>query len=146
VEKIGIDPGMILLDLSGSGLIEDFASGSATFDRLRELGVKLCASEAAPGVTEIARLARVPLTLLRLGPTCVKSLPDSVEDLRYVQAVMGVAQALSIPVMARGIDTQAQLDTLRHAGCAYLEGRLLSAPLKVVELIARLTTTQSDPH
>src|ERR1051326_1760141 len=75
--KSGVDPGMIVLDLSGSGLIEEFASGTASFDRLRELGVKLCASEAMPGVTEIARLARVPLTLLRLGPTCVKSLPGS---------------------------------------------------------------------
>jgi EAL domain-containing protein (putative c-di-GMP-specific phosphodiesterase class I) len=63
-----------------------------------------------------------------------------------VQAVLGVAHALSIPVMARGTDTPAQLEWLRQAGCTYLQGRRLSAPLKAVELIARLATTQSDLH
>lgn len=138
LKRVSVDPARTVLDVSGSGLIEDFAAGEAFFSRLHELGVKLCASDAAPGVTDAVRLAKVPLEMLWLDAASLESPKGGSGPGPYGRAMLGMAAALSVPVAVRRVDTAERLALVRQAGCKYAQGTQLHATLRAVELIARL--------
>ena len=57
-----------------------------------------------------------------------------------VQAVLGLARGLGVPVVAEGVETEAQLGALRRAGCEEVQGWLIGRPAPI-ESFCDLTRT-----
>jgi len=56
---------------------------------------------------------------------------ESREALAIIQAVIGLARGLGLPVVAEGVETQVQLDQLVTEGCNQLQGYLLGRPAPI---------------
>jgi EAL domain-containing protein (putative c-di-GMP-specific phosphodiesterase class I) len=73
----------------------------------------------------------------------VKSNPQSAA---IVRAVIGLAHGLSLPVLAEGVETTAQLDFLAAESCDEVQGYLLGRPHPIMEysgLIGRSETAEA---
>jgi EAL domain-containing protein (putative c-di-GMP-specific phosphodiesterase class I) len=51
-----------------------------------------------------------------------------------VSALINLATGLGMVITAEGVETQAQLDWLRSAGCTEAQGYLISRPLSATNL------------
>ena len=57
-----------------------------------------------------------------------------------VQAVLGLARGLGVPVVAEGVETETQFSALREAGCQEVQGWLIGRPASI-ESFASITRT-----
>jgi EAL domain-containing protein (putative c-di-GMP-specific phosphodiesterase class I) len=76
-------------------------------------------------------LQSFPFDRIKVDRSFVQELPTSQESSAIVRAVIGLGQGLGIPVVAEGVETQAQFDMLRGAGCAEAQGYLVGRPLNI---------------
>lgn len=93
------------------------------------------------GYCSLAYLKRLPLHVLKTDRTFVSGLPDDLNDLAIVEAITLLAHKLDLQVIAEGVETAAQLETLRALGCDMVQGYYLSKPVPLdrLESAAALT-------
>jgi EAL domain-containing protein (putative c-di-GMP-specific phosphodiesterase class I) len=118
-------PAQIELELLESGIIENFDGAIETMESLRRSGVRIALDDFGTGYSSLAYLRRLPIDKLKLD----KSLIDGIGEIKpaaIVQAVVGLSRALGLKVVAEGVETHAQQQFLRVAGCHLLQGYLFS--------------------
>jgi diguanylate cyclase (GGDEF)-like protein/PAS domain S-box-containing protein len=136
--RTGLDPVNLRLEVTESVLVEESASATATLEALSEIGVRLVLDDFGTGYSSLAYLNRFPFDALKIDRSFVEGLGLEQERTAIVEAVIGMARALSLDAIAEGVENEAQLSELRRLGCDYAQGHLFSRPLapqKVTSLL-----------
>jgi diguanylate cyclase (GGDEF)-like protein/PAS domain S-box-containing protein len=139
LNRTGLDPVHLRLEITESVLVEESATTSSTLQALNELGVRLVLDDFGTGYSSLAYLNRFPFHALKIDRSFVDALGIEQEATAIVEAVIGMAQALSLEVIAEGVESEVQLAELRRLGCDYAQGHLFQAAMperEVSRLIA----------
>ena len=146
LEETGLSPHLLDLELTESALV---AQGEAVRDRLaalRALGVQISLDDFGTGYSSLSYLRRLPLDVLKVDRAFVQGLdranPHLRQDQAVVQAIIDMAHALELEVIAEGVETAAQHETLRRLGCDYMQGFLFSPPITPERLEVLLQPAQ----
>ena len=86
-------------------------------------------NELYPHELAVERSGHLPLELIKLDRSLVRTLPDDGEDVAIVQAIIDTSHALGLGVVAEGVETEAQRSLLAALGCDEAQGYLFSQPL-----------------
>lgn len=135
--ETGLSPHLLDLELTESALV---AQGEAVVEclaALRALGVRISIDDFGTGYSSLAYLRRFPLDVLKVDRSFVQRLTDdklsesgsAQQDRAVVRAIIDMAHALNLEVVAEGVETTAQRETLRHLECDYMQGFLFSPPV-----------------
>jgi len=135
--RTGLDPVNLRLEITESVLVEESATATATLEALSEIGVRLVLDDFGTGYSSLAYLNRFPFDALKIDRSFVDGLGVEQERTAIVEAVIGMARALSLDAIAEGVENEAQLSELRRLGCDYAQGHLFSRPL-APEKVTRL--------
>ncbi len=127
--RTGLDPVNLRLEVTESVLVEESASATATLEALSEIGVRLVLDDFGTGYSSLAYLNRFPFDALKIDRSFVDGLGLEQERTAIVEAVIGMARALSLDAIAEGVESEEQLSELRRLGCDYAQGHLFSRPL-----------------
>jgi diguanylate cyclase (GGDEF)-like protein/PAS domain S-box-containing protein len=136
--RTGLEPVNLRLEVTESVLVEELASATATLEALSELGVRLVLDDFGTGFSSLAYLNRFPFDALKIDRSFVEALGVEQERTAIVEAVIGMARALSLDAIAEGVENEAQLSELRRLGCDYAQGHLFSRPLTHEKVTALL--------
>ena len=134
----GIDPKLLCLEITESVLMGDVDFFAGSLHRLREIGVRLSIDDFGTGYSSLAYLRRFPVDELKIDRSFVAGLGSDTYDATLVAAAIAIADALSLRVVAEGVETAVQLAVLRDLGCQYAQGYLLARPLAVEDCAALL--------
>lgn len=115
------------LEITESAIAD--AGATSTLHELRDLGVRLAIDDFGTGWSSLARLSEFPCDLLKIDRSFIAPLEPGNHAEHLVRATIQMAHALGIPTVAEGIETEAQLDLLRHLGCDVGQGYLFAKPL-----------------
>ncbi|MFP4683474.1 MAG: putative bifunctional diguanylate cyclase/phosphodiesterase [Ectothiorhodospira sp.] len=129
LEASGLPAGALELELTETGVMQDLETAMQVMQALRDLGVKLSLDDFGTGYASLAYLTRLPVQTLKLDRSFVADLETSGEARKVAEAVLGLAESLSLEVVAEGIETDAQADWLRERACGTGQGFLFSRPL-----------------
>jgi diguanylate cyclase (GGDEF)-like protein/PAS domain S-box-containing protein len=129
----GLQPRSLSLEITESVLLEESDTLADTLRALRGLGVRLVLDDFGTGYSSLGYLKRLQLDALKIDRSFVDGLGSSQEDTAIVHAVVGMARALSLGVVAEGVETEAQLAELRRLRCDSAQGYLFSRPLPADE-------------
>ena len=128
--RTGLEPMNLRLEVTESALLADEPAGAtATLEALSELGVGLVLDDFGTGYSSLAYLNRFPFDALKIDRSFVDGLGIEQERTAIVEAVIGMARALSLDAIAEGVENEEQLSELRRLGCDYGQGHLFSRPL-----------------
>ena len=136
--RTGLDPVNLRLEVTESVLVEESASAMATLEALSELGVRLVLDDFGTGYSSLAYLNRFPFDALKIDRSFVDGLGLEQERTAIVEAVIGMARALSLDAIAEGVENEEQLSELRRLGCDFAQGHLFSRPLAPDKVTALL--------
>jgi EAL domain-containing protein (putative c-di-GMP-specific phosphodiesterase class I) len=138
LSRTGLDPRHLRLEITESVLVEESASAKATLEALSELGVRLVLDDFGTGYSSLAYLNRFPLDAIKIDRSFVDGLGVEQERTVIVEAIIGMAKALSLDVIAEGVQNDAQVSELRRLGCDYAQGHLFCRALPAAEISALL--------
>ena len=129
LERTGLPPEGLRLELTESLLMRDVAVTGTLLQRLREhLGTRVAIDDFGTGYSSLSYLKQLPIDALKVDRSFVKDVPDDPNDMEITAAVIVMARALNKDVVAEGVETRAQLDFLRAQGCGFAQGYLLGRP------------------
>jgi diguanylate cyclase (GGDEF)-like protein len=132
LSETGLDPSTLELEITESVVMDQSEVGIRTLSRLRDMGVRLVLDDFGTGYSSLAYLKHLPLDTIKIDRTFVTGI-DSEADRSIVDAVIGLAHGLRISVVAEGIETEAQFETLRAMGCDIGQGYLFARPMLAFE-------------
>ena len=131
LERTGIAPDRLVLEVTETLLVKDAERGAATLQQLRDLGVQLALDDFGTGYSSLSYLRNLPLDTLKVAREFVEGLAFSEHDAAFVRLIVGLAKTVGLKVVAEGIETRAQLDMLREIGCDLGQGYYFAAPMDV---------------
>jgi diguanylate cyclase (GGDEF)-like protein len=133
-----LDPGLLTLELTETGLITDAPQVRENLMNLHEQGVQLSIDDFGTGHASIAYLNDFPIDEIKIDRSYVDRL-DSPEGSAIVLSCIELAHALSVSVVAEGVETSDQLTRLAELGCDIVQGYHYSRPLSPDALSTWLT-------
>jgi diguanylate cyclase (GGDEF)-like protein/PAS domain S-box-containing protein len=138
LERYGIEPSRLVLEMTESTLVDDAERASDVFRALRDLGVSVAIDDFGTGYSSLLYLKRFPADVLKIDRSFVDGLGADAGDSAIVAAVIRLAHRLDLTVIAEGVETAEQVAHLKRLGCEQAQGYLWSRPMAADDLAAML--------
>jgi EAL domain-containing protein (putative c-di-GMP-specific phosphodiesterase class I) len=140
LEKTGIAPSSLTLEITESVLMDDTEKVLATLQALKALGVQLAIDDFGTGYSSLSYLHQFPFDILKIDKAFIGRHGDGSDESPLVRAIVELARTLGLRTVAEGIETPEQLDKLRDLRCDLGQGYLFAAPLAKAEAESFLAT------
>ncbi|MCK1358546.1 EAL domain-containing protein [Bradyrhizobium sp. 199] len=128
LQESGLAASRLELEITEGVLIEDIARAKKAMQSLKALGVLIALDDFGTGYSSLSYLEAFPLDRIKLDRSFVASLGGSERALAIVRAIIALAHGLGVPILAEGIETEAQRLLLLHEGCDEVQGYLIGRP------------------
>ena len=138
---------LIQLELTESTVMSDPAGTIGILRRLRATGVGLAIDDFGTGHSSLAYLTALPATELKIDKSFVAAMLTDPASRTVVRSIIDLGRNLGLEVLAEGIETPDQYDTLREMGCHLGQGYLFSRALPIGEFdewLLRQQTARND--
>lgn len=129
LERGRVDPSLLAVELVGSDVMGEAGVVGRALQRLAEAGITAVLDDFGTGSAPPASLKDIPVRGLKIGSVFVNGLPESEADLRVTEAMITLGRSLELPVVAKCVETHAQLATVRGLGCERAQGFLFGRPV-----------------
>lgn len=136
IRRTGADPGRIEVEIIEEMLVRDAESCVATLWGLREIGITVVLDNFGSGEGSINRLRRFPISVVKIDPQFTIDLSGRRSP--AISAIVGMAHGFEQTVVADGVESEEQLDSLRLSGCDEAQGLLFCSPLSAAQITPRL--------
>ncbi len=139
LRETGAPTHQLELELTESVVMSNAEQTTTALTRIRALGVTLAIDDFGTGYSSLSYLKRLPIDTLKIDKTFVRDIIEDPDDAAITKTVIMMAHAMSLKVVAEGVETQAQLDYLQAQNCDMVQGFLVSHPLPAEECIDFIT-------
>ncbi len=129
LNKWGIRPAMIEIELTESVLMDITRQHDARLQRLRQLGVRIAVDDFGTGYSSLSYLANYPISRVKIAQELVSGVEADSRSATVVRAAIRLAHELGIDIIAEGIETEGQQEFLLAAGCEHGQGFYFSRPV-----------------
>lgn len=134
VGEAGIDPELLVLEITESATVQDTEAVAAKLTALKRLGVQLAVDDFGTGYSALGYLRRLPVDVLKIDRSFVTGLAHSNEDAAIVETVITLAEAFRLDTVAEGVERVDQLEILARLGCVHAQGFHWKRPAPAEEL------------
>ncbi len=131
----GVPAAALEIEIPEDVAARDLDALEPVLEALRALGVRLALDDFGGGLSSVAHLVRLPVDVVKLDRSVVAGLPGGVRERAVLRAVAGIARSMHIPLLAEGVEDEAQAFALRREGCGFMQGYLYGRPVPAGELV-----------
>lgn len=129
IHLTNVPPSQIEFEITESMMMMNIEETIDALHQIKALGVKLSIDDFGTGYSSLSYLKRFPLNKLKIDKSFVDGLPQDLDDLAIVQAIIGIGHSLNLTVIAEGVETAQQLELLTQYNCNEIQGYYFSKPL-----------------
>lgn len=115
-----------------------------TLMQLNTAGVRIALDDFGTGFASLTHLKKFPVHKIKIDRSFVAGLPGDQDSASIVKAIINLAYSLGHNVVAEGVETPEQAQTLRELGCPFAQGYLFGHPMSAQD-IARRAFEKSMP-
>ncbi len=128
--EAGLPACRLELELTESMVMVDPAEATRQMQMLASSGIRLAIDDFGTGYSSLGHLNRLPISTLKIDRIFVQDLADGTTSHPIVQAIVALGKALSMEIIAEGVETEAQRLCLSSIGCNNFQGFLFARPLE----------------
>lgn len=126
--ETGLAPTRLEVEITEGVLIGDFSRALNLLRRLKALGIRIAMDDFGTGYSSLSYLQSFPFDKIKIDRSFILNLGATPQSTEIVRAVLGLAHALHIPVVAEGVETEAQRAFLEAEACDEMQGYLIGRP------------------
>jgi diguanylate cyclase len=138
-----LDARFLEVELTESAVMSDPEQSIAILEHLSAMGVLVSVDDFGTGYSSMSYLRRFPIDKLKIDRVFIDEIVSRPEDASIVRAIVSLAHSLRLKVVAEGVETPAQLDFLKLAGCDEYQGYHFSRPLPAADFEALIRESHS---
>jgi diguanylate cyclase (GGDEF)-like protein/PAS domain S-box-containing protein len=139
IKKYDISPDSICFELTESVLAPENNRCITLLNDLQSAGCKIALDDFGTGYSSLNYLRRFPINTLKIDKSFISDMTKVQGDVVLVSAIISMAKALSIEVVAEGVELKQEVDILISLGCDYIQGYYFSKPI-APELVPHFLT------
>ena len=132
--ETGLSPRRLEVEVTESTIMSDQSHGLHILRKLKAMGISVAMDDFGTGYSSLATLHAFPFDKIKLDQSFVRRLPNDAAAAAIVRTVLALGESLGMPVLAEGIETEAQWEFLARAGCAKGQGYLFAKPVNTAQL------------
>ncbi|QEW08137.1 putative bifunctional diguanylate cyclase/phosphodiesterase [Nitrincola iocasae] len=140
LQQTGARADQLKLELTESAVLEDIEQAIQKMQQLRGQGVTFAMDDFGTGYSSLQYLKRLPLDQIKIDQSFVRDIVADPDDAVIIRTIIAMGQALSIEVIAEGVETAEQRDLLLSYGCLRYQGYLFARPRPISECMMLLKT------
>ncbi len=140
----GLSPRRLEIEITETALVRDFNRALTTLRLIKALGVRIAMDDFGTGYSSLSNLRAFPFDKIKIDGSFIKSVNVNEQAATIVRAVLGLGRGLGLPVLAEGVETDAELQFLRDELCDEVQGFLLGRPAAISQF-RHLTHSEDAP-
>jgi diguanylate cyclase (GGDEF)-like protein len=129
IQKHGVNPCNLRLEIVESGLMEDPNAAVVVLEALRGIGIKLSIDDFGTGYSSLAYLQKLPVSELKIDRSFVDGIDGLPGTQRLFKTMVEMGRGMGLMVTAEGVETAAEKATITELGCDVMQGYYGSRPL-----------------
>ena len=133
LERTGLVPHRLQLELTETILLIDEARTLDTLDQLKALGVRIAIDDFGTGYSSLSYLTQFPVDVVKIDRSFIGRPENGDRMTPMVTGITNLCHALELRVTAEGIETSGQLARARFAGCDEGQGFFFAKPVSAAE-------------
>lgn len=134
IGETDVEPSRIELEVTESVEMGCIQSHIQKLQNIKNLGFSLAIDDFGTGFSSLSYLQKMPLDCLKIDRSFVQDM-SSCAGVNIVQMVLQLARLLKLKVVAEGVETAEQLQTLVNMGCDQVQGYYFAKPMPLDELM-----------
>jgi len=135
LENSGLNPEQLVLEITEGVMMHDVEQAASRLRAIKSLGVRLALDDFGTGYSSLSYLRSFPVDVVKIDKIFVDEIEHDPGAAALVQAILSLGLGLTFEVVAEGIETSEQLESLVDLGCRYGQGYLLARPLSQPQLV-----------
>jgi len=129
LKETNLDPTWLELEITESSIMKDPELAIEKLLELKMMGIKVAIDDFGTGYSSLNYLKRFPIDTLKIDRSFVSDLCKDPHDTAIVRAIITLGHALDLTVIAEGVETREQLESLTELECDVVQGFLFSKAL-----------------
>lgn len=138
LEETGFPPERLELEITETCLVIDPVVAERSLALIRAFGVNVALDDFGTGYASIGFLRQFRFEKLKLDRSLVADSASDECSRAMMLSSISMARALKMNVTAEGVETQAQADMVRSAGCDQIQGWLYFRPMPAEDIAQHL--------
>jgi diguanylate cyclase (GGDEF)-like protein/PAS domain S-box-containing protein len=146
--QTGMDPRCFDLEITETIAMADVGHSAVVLAELKALGARLSIDDFGTGYSSLSRLQGFPVDTLKIDRAFISRMDSDLETYEIVRIIVMLAHSLGLKLVAEGVETQQQVEMLKHIGCELAQGYLFSRPASreaIGQLLISNYATRSGP-
>jgi diguanylate cyclase (GGDEF)-like protein len=138
-ERHGLAPERIVLEVTEGMLVADPAAAADRIRRLHERGFRVAIDDFGTGYSSLSYLSSFTVDVLKIDRAFVRNVADPAgSDRAVAEAIVALGRSLGMTIVAEGVETEPQRETLVDLGCDAAQGFLFHRPMREPDLLRRI--------
>jgi diguanylate cyclase (GGDEF)-like protein/PAS domain S-box-containing protein len=129
--ETGLPSRRLEIEITETALVRDFNRALATLRQVKALGIHIAMDDFGTGYSSLSNLRAFPFNKIKIDGSFIKSVNSNDQAATIVRAVLGLGRGLGLPVLAEGVETDAELQFLQDELCDEVQGYLLGRPAAI---------------
>ncbi|HET6866263.1 MAG TPA: EAL domain-containing protein, partial [Solirubrobacteraceae bacterium] len=134
LRSTGLDPACLSLEITETVMVRDAEGLGEVLQALKALGVRLVLDDFGTGYSSLSYLTRLPLDVLKVDRSFVDGLGSESRDTAITETIIAMSRALSLDVVAEGVETPEHVSELSRLGCGLAQGFHFSRAVPAEEI------------
>lgn len=138
----GAPPSALKLELTESALVDNLNTVTHKMRALRQVGISWSLDDFGTGYSSLSSLKHLPFDQVKIDRSFIQDLPDT-RSRAIIDTILRLGDSLGLTVIAEGVETEAQHDALRAAGCSCFQGYLFGRPVPIAALMEHAASAEA---
>ena len=137
--KSGLTSNSLELEITEGMLMSGHAEIDETMSAFEQLGVSIAMDDFGTGYSSLNYLRTYPFDVLKIDRSFIKDITEGPANKELINTIISMGHGLGLRVVAEGVETNDQFESLKALGCDYAQGYLFSKPMKKKEFLEWIT-------
>lgn len=129
IEKSGLPPHRIDFEITETAVTFDFVRAQQSIAALKAMGCGISLDDFGTGYSSLSHVHWLPLDKIKIDRSFIADVNDNAVSHKIIKSLTGLCNDMEIACVAEGVETRAQLDTLRRLGCEFIQGYYFAKPM-----------------
>ncbi|MEL0636415.1 EAL domain-containing protein [Marinomonas sp. TI.3.20] len=133
ISAYDIDKSKLIIEVTETVLLQDINDAIDKINKLKSHGILISLDDFGTGYSSLSYLHRLPIDEIKIDRSFIKNLIEGEEVNLMVKSIVGLAKNFNVRVVAEGVESIKQFESLKQYDINTYQGYYFSKPISAID-------------